>query len=627
MNTPHPPPQILLLIILWLPLSASTWATLYPVGHGPEYTFQTITSALEQVVSGDTIQVASGVYDVSGGEVFPLHLKTGVSLVRALSGQPPVLKGLGLTPILHAERVTRFVLDGFVIQDGFTETKGGGIYLDSASGIIRNCRIAGNRAGGNGGGILCSSGSSPQIVNCLLTENIADSFGGGLYCEGGSSPQLSHCVISTNKGSGVGCTTTSAPRFRDCQIVGNFSIIGAGIYCADASPVFDNCRIYDNRSNLSLRPVAGALFATNSSLIFTNCLISGNFAGMDGGGIVTDFSDLLLINCLVAGNSANGKGGGLLLVTSSNSNFYNTLIVGNSAQEGGAFYTGSSKTRLSGCVLERNQAPLGSWLSTGEPLIGGRTSEITIANSIIRNGTDGLRNEDSSLVSILYSNFEGGAPGTGNLDQEPMFVSGSSGVWSSVSQPSTYNYETLLTAAPPVTWIPNQYKDRRALVNPNTNQNLFYPILGNTTDTLTVMGDLSLVASPGDPFEIVDYHLQAQSPCIDAGSNAFHSSPQSDKWSYGDFGQGVRVIDGNQDRIPRIDQGTFEYGNLTTIGDFNFDHANNRLDLFLFQQSWQQFPYQSGLSGLATFRDLNGDQQIDGNDLLIFERCWYRRNW
>ena len=61
---------------------------------------------------------------------------------------------------------------------------------------------------------------------------------------------------------------------------------------------------------------------------------------------------------------------------------------------------------------------------------------------------------------------------------------------------------------------------------------------------------------PGDDPLFVsgdDYHLQAGSPCIDAGSNTAPSLPDTD------FEGDSRIIDGNGDGVARVDMGVDEY--------------------------------------------------------------------
>jgi hypothetical protein len=52
---------------------------------------------------------------------------------------------------------------------------------------------------------------------------------------------------------------------------------------------------------------------------------------------------------------------------------------------------------------------------------------------------------------------------------------------------------------------------------------------------------------------IGDYHLQKDSPCIDAGTNAAPRLPASD------FDGDPRVIDGNNDSVEMVDIGADEY--------------------------------------------------------------------
>ena len=72
---------------------------------------------------------------------------------------------------------------------------GGGIDLSAgslSSAIFRNCIIASNLAGWEGGGIYKSdSGGTLSLTNCTLAENTASKQGGGIYIAGYYRPQSS----------------------------------------------------------------------------------------------------------------------------------------------------------------------------------------------------------------------------------------------------------------------------------------------------------------------------------------------------------------------------------------------------------------------------------------------------
>ena len=121
-----------------------------------------------------------------------------------------------------------------------------------------------------------------------------------------------------------------------------------------------------------------------SSPTITNCSFSGNSA-QEGGGMYNNRSSPTLTNCSFLGNSASSIGGGMYNEASS-SVVTNCSFSGNSAGNGGGMYNFASPPTLTNCIL---------W---------GNSSEI--------NGP----------ANINYSIVQGGYTGTGNKNEDPLFV-------------------------------------------------------------------------------------------------------------------------------------------------------------------------------------------------------------
>ena len=269
------------------------------------------------------------------------------------------------------------VITGFTIQNGRAQI-GGGIHCWNSSPSLTNVIISGNTAfipfiGGAGGGIYCDN-SNPILTNVNISGNRAPApwvgASGGIWCDNSSS-SLENVVISGN--------TATFPW------VG----YGGGICCHNSSPSLVNVTISGNTAGRG-----GGIYCTGSSPSLTNVTISGNTAyrrlGGDGGGICCENSSPSLVNVTISGNDGDDAGGGISCFSSSPS-LENVTISGNAAESGGGIFCRASPS-LVNCILWND-----------------RPQEIYIY---------------SGSVTATYSDIQGGWTGTGNIDEDPMFVSG-----------------------------------------------------------------------------------------------------------------------------------------------------------------------------------------------------------
>lgn len=608
--------RIPVLFLFLLAASGAGWSTTLGVGHQDRSPYPSITAALAAASKGDQILVSAGVYSVTTGETFPLAMKTGVALLSGATQGYPEIHGSGVSSVLAFNMVSQVVVDGFRITGGKVETIGAGLTMISSSPVIRNCTIIANQAGMSGAGIHCSGGGTPLIENCLIVGNSSGFFGGGAHCENGSSPLFRNCSFISNQGGGVSCLQSS-PRFMNCRFLGNTAVTGGGVYCAGATLSFSDCVVVGNHGRSSSPSVAGGIFCTDSRLSMENCLICGNSAVGDGGGIITDISTVFMSGCALTGNSSMKKGGGLLLTTFTDAFLNGCILAGNMADEGGAFLTANSTVELSGCVIRDNTAVLGAGFSTGQFLIEGYHSQVSFANSIVHNGTGCIHNKDYSVITMDYTNMEGGYPGSGNQDSEPLFEDGPEGTWIGNEVFLADTYQTVLPAPASTSWQPNQFADGTMFLLPDKDKFLAYPIAANTTHTITVWGDASNLARPGGVFRVIGFKLDSASPCIDSGSNDLYGGSNQAIWSLGDYQRRVRAADGNGDGQSVIDRGALEFGTPPIVGDTNGDGSVNILDLFQIHLLWKSTLAPSPVPG-----DQNGDQIFDARDLLCFLRVW-----
>ncbi len=265
---------------------------------------------------------------------------------------------------------------------------GGGIYYHDSISTVTGCFLFFNEAYNDGAGVFCDAATA-HLSNSMIAINAAYNNGGGVFYSGVSSPRLTDCVLGGNSayvnGGAVYCVT-STPMLNSCEFaMNNAGQYGGGVCCYAASPVLNGCTITDSYADNS----GGGLFCTRlSAPVLNGCTITANYAKWDGGGTCFDESTPVLTRCLIANNSS--------LYGSAGAWFFSTPV-------------------LTHCTIAANQSdPLWGSLENvqGYP---------TLTNCILWN--PGLEYENwVPDVTMTHCCVQGGFPGTGNINADPLFV-------------------------------------------------------------------------------------------------------------------------------------------------------------------------------------------------------------
>ncbi|MCP3916724.1 MAG: hypothetical protein GY711_14305 [bacterium] len=418
--------------LLAAPLAAqTTWCvdvTGTPPGSGTQndpYTSIDFAIAQPATQGGDTVLVAPGTYfeaidlrgkglllrSTDGPESTVLDGGTTRTVVTIANGEPPSL-----------------TIEGFTIQHG-NAVEGGGVFIEDAAARFYDCVITDNYSVTRGGGVLARN-SSVLFGRCAIVDNPGDQFvcapidGGGLHAAGGNVV-LEECMIAGNVAANGGgtfgpCTVrrsvyinnlgqfgggaSGAASISDSVLAENW---GAG-YTGEAGfgggayqSTLERCFVFDNNA----RDGGGLLWCTA-----TDCTIAANevywhnrdTASPQGGGAANSS----LTRCEVYANRANGimgaegLGGGVFGGAA-----LECVIYDNEAWIGG----GTHETGLVRSTVTRNSASV----------LGGGAWSGDVSTSILwGNAPDSL---DGPLATAVYSDVQGGWPGLGNLDVDPMF--------------------------------------------------------------------------------------------------------------------------------------------------------------------------------------------------------------
>ena len=141
------------------------------------------------------------------------------------------------------------------------------------------------------------------------------------------------------------------------------------------------------------------MYSTDSSPTLTNCTFSGNISNTTGGGVLNLNSSPTLTNCIFMANSAVGYGGGMCNINECTPTLTNCTFAANSAKHGRAVACSHAST----------------------------PSDVELTNCILWDGEDEVWSDDDSIFTITYSDVQGGWPGEGNIDADPLFVTGALG--------------------------------------------------------------------------------------------------------------------------------------------------------------------------------------------------------
>jgi hypothetical protein len=360
-----------------------------------------------------------------------------------------------------------------------------------------------------GRGVLLCSVNGPQTCTIDMEGD-----GRGFFFQSGETraAQITGFTVTNgyaNQGAGIRCENNSSPTVTGCIISGNS---GGGVGCRFSGPAFIDCVIADNGGC--------GIGCRSGDSTFTNCIVAGNSRA----GIDCDYSSSTIISCLIAGN----QGGGIYCYTSEPT-CINCLITGNSGGGGAVYCLYDSSPVLANCVL---------WGDTPREI-----------------------NVHSGHPQVSYSDIQGGWPGDGNIDADPLFV-----------DPDGPDDD-------PDTWEDNDYR------------------LGPGSPCIDAANN---DAVPADEFDLDgDDDTDEPIPFDLDGNPRFVDDPDTD-----DTGHGTPPI---------VDMGAYEF-QVPRAGDLDGDSDIDQADLGILLSDWG--------SQVNCVGDLDGDDDVDHADIGILLADW-----
>ncbi|GAF75669.1 unnamed protein product [marine sediment metagenome] len=280
-----------------------------------------------------------------------------------------------------------------------------------------------------------------------------------------------------------------------------------------------------------------------TNLTVANCTFSNNFSWSDGGGMyVGHKSSVTVKNCIFSSNSTHGDGAGMCNRWTSSSTITNCAFVGNSSDGSGGGMWNSESPTVTNCTFVGNSAVDGGGMSSSWYVSPTLKNCIFVNNSATDRG-GGMRNKDSSSPNLINCTFS---------DNSASYGGGISNM--ECSSPPLTNCILWGNTAPTGPEI-HREEARPSTITYSDIQGCGGSGAGWDSSVGTDGGgnidaDPKFVNAAGG-----DLHLQASSPCIDAGDGT--ASPTTDVEGNARYDDPATPNSGLGP--PWVDMGAYEY--------------------------------------------------------------------
>jgi hypothetical protein len=263
---------------------------------------------------------------------------------------------------------------------------------------VTGCTFSGNHATDDVGGMLNWT-SSPTVEDCLFTNNSADDDHGGMLNLNSSNPVVTNCMFIGNAAPGADGDGGGMSNVTDCN------------------PTVTDCLFSDNEAG----QFGGGMYNWNGcSPTVTDCTFSANLAVGGAGMSNWDSSSPVVTSCVFSANSATGNGGGMHNRNNSSPTVTNCTFSTNSTTNngGGMHNRNNSSPAVTNCTFSGNSA-----VTEGGGMRNVVSCSPAVTNCVFWGDTpDEIHDDDSSVPVVTYCDVQGGYPGTGNINADPLFV-------------------------------------------------------------------------------------------------------------------------------------------------------------------------------------------------------------
>ena len=293
-------------------------------------------------------------------------------------------------------RRAAFNLLNFAIYGGFAGNEG---TFAERAGLFEKTILSGDLNGDDGPDFQNNDENSYTVVLSLRTD--ARAVLDGFTITAGNADN-EEPLLTITSGGGV-IIASGSLTLRHCRIIGNSAEFGGGIRASGAAATLVNCTINENKAR-----IGGGMFAWGTPRLI-NCEFSNNSAEQ-GGGLYLQRGTALLANCVFHGNTSF-FGAGLFIQETEATVINSTFSMNSAASRGGGVYLHLESTlTLRNSVLWDNTDTAGVNSNEtaqifDEPAFG--VNVVSVEYSCVQD-------EDPDDANVY--------PGTGNIDDDPLFV-------------------------------------------------------------------------------------------------------------------------------------------------------------------------------------------------------------
>jgi hypothetical protein len=377
-----------------------------PIGPGFDIGFDETGSSIQELIDftppGGVVSIPDGVYVESLNLYKPVSLigaGNTATIIQAVAGNRVLTATGPLTMATHIANLT--LTNGNVSGGGFERAGGGVLITDTAYPSFNNVQIVGNNAD-YGGGLYVYSGGA-ILHDTVIANNHANQSGGGVYVVEPATvlEQLGGAIQDNTAIDGAGVFVQSGQFRQNGGVIlrNTATRWGGGLLVGSGGSIrTDSVQIVDNDA----QNAGGGVFVDVGSAELFDSLIMSNTASEGGGLYVREFTGTTasVVGGKVESNAANGYGGGVyaggtLYITG-------TRFFDNGAYDGSALeITGTARARVVNAFIAGNAA-FGAFPSTNSSVRFDSSNSSVVLNTTLGNATQPLTRALAVNNGVVY---------------------------------------------------------------------------------------------------------------------------------------------------------------------------------------------------------------------------------